>query len=236
MELQDLIGTHFRTQIDDEAPPYLVSDDEALAFAIDAQDMFVRLTGGFADMTLPAADDPTNLRLHDLSVTIGSPYTALSPYILRVRSARLLTAKIDVKVISEGDLKNVPFSDYGWTRGLTLDDTDTGDVRYMVLGVREDQVRWVRVPIDTDTCRLHVYRLPYPRIATQKSPLEIREEHHLHLVKWMKHLAYSKQDAEIYDKALAAKNEEDFRSYCAQAKQEADRRRYKPRTVQYGGL
>lgn len=236
MDLQALLA-HFRSQIDDEAPPYLVSDDDALLYAIDAQDMLVRLTGGISDMTVAAADlgNPVS-RLQDLAVTIGSPYTAVSPYVLRVRSARLLTAKIDVPIANEADLGILPFKDYGWQRGVSLDDTDTGTVRFGILGIRDNFVRWFRVPDATDTCRLHVYRLPFPRIAAQEDALEVTEEHHIHLVKWMKHLAYSKQDAEIYDKKLADSTEAAFRAYCDQARRETERRRFKPRVVQYGGL
>lgn len=236
MELQDLIG-EFRSQIDDEAPPYLISDDSALLYAIDAQDMFVRLTGGILDTTVAAADvgaPPT--RLQDLTVTASEPYSAVSPYVLRVRSARLLTIQQEVKFISQGDLPAVPVDDYGFANGMALDDTDTGDIRFALEDVREGYVRWLRVPNAADTCRLRVFRLPFPRIAAQEDNLEIQEQHHLHLVKWMKHLAYSKTDAEIYDKKLAEDNEAAFTAYCSQARGEKDRRRHKTRVVAYGGL
>lgn len=234
MDLQTLITDHFRRQVDDEVPQYLWSDPEALAYAIDAQDMFVRLTGGISDVTVALADvgAPPN-RLPDLNVTPGSPFEAHSPYVLRIRSARLVTGKVDIRIISESDMRVVPVRDYGWTRGLSLDDTDTGDVRFAVLGIRDNYVRWLRAPSTADTCRLHVFRLPYPRIAAEADALEIGEEHHLHLVKWMKHLAYSKEDAETYDKKLAETNEAAFRAYCVMAAKEIERRRWKPRVTQF---
>lgn len=229
--------TQFRSQVDDEAQPNLWTDDEVMLYLIDAQDMYVRLTGGIADVTVAAADvgSPAT-RLADLALTAGQPYTLHSPYILRIRSARLLTAARDVIVASEGDLQQVMVKDYGWVRGLTFDDADTGNVDYGVLGIRENYVRWVKVPASVDTCRLHVQRLPYPRIVDEEDAFEIGEEHHLHLIKWMKHMAYSKEDAETYDKDLAAANEASFRRYCEQGKKERERRQYKPRTVVYGGL
>lgn len=237
MDLQTLIQSHFRHQVDDEVPQYLWSDDEALAYAIDAQDVFVRLTGGISDMTVAAADvgSPAT-RLQDLAVTPGVAFAAHSPYVLRIRSGRLVTDKVDVQFISEGDLNQVAVRDYGWTRGLALDDSDTGDVRYGCLGIRDNYVRWVRVPradAAADTARLHVYRLPYPRILVQEDALEIGEQHHLHLVKWMKYHAYSKEDAETYDKNLADSNEASFYAYCEKARQEIERSRYKPRIVQF---
>lgn len=235
MTLQGLIE-FWRKQVADESAPYLWDDDEALIFAIDAQDTFVRHMGGISVNTVAAATDPTNLQLHDLAVTINTPSTAFSPYILRIRSLKLLTAKRAIPVISEADVGMMRVNDYGFVAPKYLDDTDIGTVQAAVIGVEDGKLRWWRVPSTTDTCRMHVYRLPYPRIATQDDALEIDEQHHLCLVMWMKYLAYSKEDAETYDKNLADKNQAAFMAYCDKAKAEKDRQRFKPRVVHYGGL
>jgi hypothetical protein len=185
--------------------------------------------------------DPAT-RLADLTITAGDPYSAISPYVLRVRSARVLTAGRDVVIASEGDFGQMRVMDYGWTSASPFDDADTGDVTYGVLGIREDMVRWYKVPADSDTCRMHVYRLPFPRLPAAASSLdgtqalEVREEHHLALVDWMKHRAYLKPDAEVYDKKAADACEARFNAYCERARRERERRVYKPRVVQYGGL
>lgn len=240
MTPQDII-TRFREQVADEDPPYLWGDEEALVFLVDAQDMFCRLTGGIADMTVPSGQQGSPAtRLVDLAVTQGQPYTAHSPYILRIRSVWLRTLAMEVPTVSEGDIPRLVVNDYGtrlnWGRGLSLDDNDIGDVRWAVLGIIRNQIRWLRVPNAADTARLHVYRLPYPRITGEKDTLEIDEQHHLHLVKWMKHLAYSKEDSETYDKQLADKNEKLFRDYCAEARGEIDRQRHKTRVVQMNAM
>lgn len=236
MTLQDLIE-QFRSEVSDEAPPFLWSDDEALLYAIDAQDMFVRIGGGIADVTVAAADVGTPAtRLEDLSLTASNPYTSISPYILRVRSGRLLTAGRDVTFAQESDMQLVWVRDYGWTQGLSFDDSDTGQVTHGVLGVRDNHVRWVRVPDANDTCRLHVFRLPFPRIVKQEDDLEIADHHHLHLTKWMKHLAYAKQDAETRDDKQSATFEAAFRQYAETARKELERQRYRPRAVQYRGI
>lgn len=227
MDIQDLIA-QWRREVSDESQPYLWDDDEALLFAIDAQDTFVRLIGGIADATTAA--------ITDLAVTASTPFTAHSPHIVRIRSAKLLTAKRPIMIANEADLPSLRISDYGTFRAAYLDDTETGDVVAGVLGVEKNKIRWYKVPQATDTCRLNVMRLPYPRITDQDSPLEIGEHHHYHLIKWMKHLAYSKEDAETYDKDLADSNEATFRRYCDDAKQEEERQRFKPRVVQYGGI
>lgn len=227
METTDLI-TLFRKQVQDTVKPYLFDADEVFQYLVDAQDMFVRLTGGIPDSTTRA--------LTDLAVVVGVPIARHSPYILRIRSAKLLTALRALSIISEGDLEQTYSEDYGLRTTGYLDDTDTGDVRAMVLGVEDNAVRWYKVPTTADTCRMNIYRLPYPRMTDEESCLEIDEHHHIHLLKWMKHLAYSKEDAETYDKNLADKNEVAFRAYCEQAREEKERQRYKPRVVQYGGL
>lgn len=235
MTLQGLID-YWRKQVSDEAQPYLWDDTEALLFAIDAQDMFVRKMGGVSVETVAAASDPTNLQLHDLAVTALAPSTSFSPYILRIRSLKLLTAKRALAVISEGEVGQQRTNDYGTVAPKYLDDTDTGVVEAAVIGLTDNALRWWRVPVTSDTCRMHVYRLPFPRITSSEDALQIDEQHHMHLTMWMKYLAYNKEDAECYDKNLADKNKAAFLSYCDDAKAEKDRQRFKPRRVQYAGL
>lgn len=227
MELQDLIA-EWRRQVDDLAQPYLWDDEEGLRYAVDAQDKYVRLTGGIPDATTTA--------ITDVSVDEDTPFTAHSPYILRIRSAKLLTARRSIDLLNEADLRTLVVHDYGFTIPQYLDDEDKGEVTAAVLGVSKNKIRWYKVPAADDTCRMNVYRLPYPRIADQDDALEIDEQHHRHLILWMKHLAYSKQDAETYDKAAAEENKVAFEQYCEGAKSEEERQRYKPRTVQYGGI
>lgn len=241
MKTQDLVA-YFRKQVSDEQQPYLWDDDEVLQYVIDAQDMFVRAMGGISVVTVPAASDPSNLQLQDLVLTPNIPLTAFSPYILRFRSAQLLTAHISIKLMDEAQvgLNRVcdPYLNEfsGFSLPPYLDDTDTGDVQGAVLGYVDNNIRWYRVPIVADSCRLHVYRLPYPRITAQESPLEIQEQHHLHLSLWMKALAYAKEDAETFDKNLADRNADAFNAYCKKASAEQDRQRFRPRIVHYGGI
>lgn len=238
MNLEELIEA-FRTEVSDEAAPYLWSDSEVLRFAVDAQDMFVRKTGGIAESGAAgfAAGTPGG-DLCVLTLTTGSPWSAHSPYVLRIRSGRLQTGARDVEFISEGDLNRTMVRDYGWTVGVTLRDDDLGTVTHGILGMQDNYVRWYRVPSADDTCRLHVFRLPYPRITDENGTvqLEIDERHHEHLLKWMKHRAYSKQDAEARDDAKALQYRAEFEAYCEEAGREITRQRYKPRTVQFGGI
>lgn len=222
MIIEDLLD-EFRSQVADEAQPYLWSDDEVLRYITDAQDMFTRLTGGIADMSTAA--------LINVPVVINQPFSDHSPYILRIMSGRLLTSKRDIEFVQESQIQALKERDYGSYNGFSLDDTDTGLVKYGVLGLTDKKIRWLRVPQVAETCRLRIYRLPYPRIVDWDGVLEIDEQHHIHLIKWMKHLAYSKQDAETRNDKLAAEMKDAFDKYCVIATGEIARKRYKPRTT-----
>lgn len=224
MTLEELLD-EFRSQVADEAQPYLWSDDEALRYIIDAQDMFVRLTGGIADMSTSA--------IINVTATLNTPFTAHSPYILRIMSGRLQTSKRDVTFVHEKEIATLKERDYGSYNGFTLDDDDVGEVRYGVLGLTDKQIRWLRVPELTEVVRLRVYRLPYPRIADWNGDLEIDVQHQRHLIMWMKYLAYSKQDAEARDDKKAADSKAAFEVYCKTAGSEIARARYKPRSTQF---
>jgi len=233
MKIQDLIDL-FRKQVADVEKPRLWDDVEVLQYLVDAQDMYVRLTGGITD--------GSSVAITQVAVVTGVPFSKHSPYILRIRSGRLLTARRMVKMASEADLSHVgvvqnsSLLDYGFIKPPYLDDTDTGEVVAAVLGVEKNSIRWYKVPVADDICQLNVFRLPFPRIKDELSCLEIDEQHHMSLLYWMKHRAYSKEDGETYDKTLADSNEAKFRNYCERAKQEEERQRYKPRVVQYGGI
>ena len=227
MKTEDLIK-EFRLQVADVDKPYLWSPDEVFGYVIDAQDMFVRETGGIADATTP--------EITKIKVKTGIPFAEYSPYILRFRAARLVTAKTDVSLINMGDIRGVLVKDYGDHYLNTLDDDDTGVVEAAIIGLEDNKIRWYKVPDADDTCQIQVFRLPYPRMEAETDELEIDEHHHRHLLLWMKHLAYSKQDAETYDKDAAEKYESAFMRYCAKAKQERERQRFKTRVVQYGGI
>lgn len=235
MTLQELIKL-YRFQAGDEVGPYLTDDETLLGWLIEAQDELVRAFGGFSDMTVTEASDVDDVKLHDLEVTEEEPYTEFSSWVLRIRSARLLTVKRDVRIISEAEFSHIRISDYGQVNPVFLDDEDIGIVTHAIIGLKDNNLRWYRVPESDDTCRLHVYRMAYPRIETQEDELEVDERHHRHLLKYVKYMAYNTEDAEIYDKDLANRNKTEFEAYCEKVRQEVERIRFKPRSVQYGGL
>lgn len=225
---QELYDT-FRSDIVDTALPYLWSEDEVWGYANDAYRMFVRLTGGIADFTSDATK---------ISLVAGTDLYDTDPSILRVMTATLASTGEDVKVVNATDLPNL-FSnatDYGQMRTLSTKNTP-GKVRWLVMGMQRNLTKVIQIPLEDDELHLYVYRMPFVKITDGSHPLDdIEEDHHIHLLKWMKALAYQKQDAETFDKNKSSEAEQAFRTYCLQAKAEWERYKSKVRSVSYGGI
>ena len=123
------------------------------------------------------------------------------------------------------------------TRRMYFDGT-VGVPQAVILGMDTDKFSVWPVPVEDVAIKLSVFRLPLVEVTglNDSVPFEIAAQHHRHLLLWVKHLAYSKQDVETYDARKAAEYETAFEAYCARAKKEQDRSRHKPRSVTYGGI
>lgn len=222
MDLIALID-QFRRDIDDVAEPHLWSDEAVTRFANDAQDMFCRKTNGISDSSSVACE---------IDVEVGEPFADLHPSIMKIRRAMRKSDSREISAINVEDMDKL---------GHRLDQR-AGPVHAMILGMDEGKVRWGHVPQLDDTILLTIFRRPLHslRMPSAGDPgckcLEIATQHHLHLLMWMKHLAYGQQDSDTYDSRKADMYEQKFLAYCAQAKQEQDLARHIQRPIAYGGL
>ena len=217
----------FRSDVSDTAKPYLWSDDEVWRYANDAYRMFVRLTGGVADFLSDACE---------VAIATGEPVADLHPSVLRIMSATRRSDTHPIEIINPTDLQKMRSSDYGQIKSIVMDNR-AGPVRYMVQGLKRGSVRWVQVPEVDDVCDLHVYRLPLVVIDGDGISLDdVEEEHHPHLLDWMKHLAYKKADADTLNPSASELCKRDFEAYCAFTKAEWERYMHKTRVVSYAGL
>lgn len=207
----------FRVEMNDVPKPYLWSDDFIFGAADAAQTWFARWTDGIPDSTTPA--------VIDLAIVAGTDTYPLHKAILKIRTARLAGNGRPVDVVNEEDLV---------TQNRYFDGVP-GTLRALVTGMDEGSVRTWPLPMEDSPVKLSVFRLPLVRI-TDDQAFEIGEQHHRELLLWMKHLAYSVQDAETFDKTKAADFEGRFKDYCFKVKLEQGRLRHKPRSVQYGGI
>lgn len=217
----------FRQDVVDVAKPYLWSDDEIYRYMNDAYRMFVRLTEGVPDFTSDACA---------VDIVPGEATATIHPSILRIVGATRRSDTHPIEIINVTDVARMRSSDYGQVKQFILDSTP-GQVRYMVLGMQKGVVRWAQVPEVEDVCDLTIYRLPLNVIEGDGQELsDVEEIHHLHLLDWMKHLAYKKQDAETFSPDASAARLADFTAYCTRVKAEWERYKHKTRVVSYGGL
>ena len=217
----------WRADVLDDVEPYLWSQTEAVRYAEAAYRRFVRLTGGIHDFTSP---------LTRVDIVAGEELAAVSPLILRFDKAQRESDGREITIANWTDQALMRRDDYGASSFL-YNDRAPGEVRHMVIGSEVGKVKWVSPPAADDVALLQVYRLPLAHIVDETHTLsEVNEDYHIHLLDWMKHLAYLKRDTETYNKRASDEHRAAFIQSCAEAKAEMDRYRSKVRVVQYGGL
>lgn len=141
----------FRSEVRDEATPYLWSDVEIYSYIDDAQKMFCRLQGGIAD----ASSAVTHL-----NVTAGDVFVPISPLILKLREARRSADGYDLEILNFEDMQSHrPVDDYGYRSGYRIDNT-VGIVKAIVVGMETNKIRLVQIPQEDQSIDLIVYRMP----------------------------------------------------------------------------
>lgn len=214
-ELLDL----FRSEMGDTVEPYLWSDTDIFGYADDAQKMLCRKTDGISDASTTAVTE--------IAAVVDTDWVALHKSIKRIRSAIRTDTGRQIDIINRDDMPK-----RGW-----YFDGRTGPVKALVIGSEAHKARVYPKSNEAVTLQLEVFRLPLVAITDDgDQEFEVDEEHHRHLMLWMKHLAYLKQDAETFDRARAEEFEGKFLGYCTQVQEEERRKAFKVRTVAYGGI
>lgn len=212
-ELRD----QFRSDVVDIEEPFLWSDTEVYDYLDDAQKMLCRLTGGLGD---------ASSALTLISYTTATDWVPVSPLILKTRDAYNVADGRPVGVINYEDM----------ARLRLRFDGRTGQVKYLITGMEPGKARLYPYPDAAGSIQTIVDRLPLKQINDADQKLEVADQHKAGLGLWMKSRAYSKQDAETFDRNKADGFEMKFRAYCIEAKKEKDRAKHKTRVVTYGGL
>lgn len=209
----------FRDEMFDTVEPYLWSDAFIYRAIDDAQKMFCRLTEGI--------EDARTADITVLPIAAGTDWYTLSPLILKPRFAHRADNGRPVRIVGAElcDKLGIQF------------DGSTGPVTALVTGLEKGAARVWPMPNETVDLNLSVFRLPLEPITdVGDQTLEIDEQHHWHLLDWVKHLAYLKPDPETLNRKTAGEYEQAFRTYCAQARIEQGRVRHPAGAVAYGGL
>lgn len=217
----------FRSDMRDEVAPYLWSDSELYRYINDAQIQFCKREGGIRDATSAVTQ---------VAVAIGEAFADISPSILTIRQATRASDGREIEILNLENIQQMHAhaTDYGALASPSAMNT-AGPLEAVILGMEAFKVRWVHIPVAADTVNLVVDRMALTPVTGANIDLEIAEEHHEHLLLWMKHRALLKQDAETYDKGRSDQFRSAFEEYCMEAKRTRERRDHKFRTVAYGG-
>lgn len=217
----------FRSDVRDEVTPYLWSDSEIYRYINDAQMQFCKREGGIRDATSSITQVP---------VVIGEAFADISPSILKVIQATRASDGRELEILNLETVQQMHASstDYGALASPNSMNTP-GSLLAVILGMEAFKVRWIHIPAATDVVNLVVDRMALTPVTGANIDLEIAEEHHEHLLLWVKHRALLKQDAETYDKGRSDQFRAAFETYCADAKITRGRREHVYRTVAYGG-
>jgi hypothetical protein len=216
----DVMLVRFRDEVNDAEEPYLWSDASVLDYIGEAEVEFCRRTDGIGDAT--------TVEVCELDIVAGTQWYDLHEKVLKIRGAHRGDTGDPVDVLNVEDMA---------TRGMRFDGK-AGTLRALITGIEERRIRVWPVPTETFTVQLTVFRTPLNPISqdNDSGTFEIGAEHHPFLLDWVKHLAYSKHDAETFDRTKAAEHEQRFERYCSNTRQEQRRLRHKPRSVAYGGI
>lgn len=214
----------FRTEVSDIEMPYLWGDEEVLTYLNDAYVMFVRFLGGVADSTSASTS---------VAVAINQKSIEFDPSVIRVVRAFRASDGYELSVIENTDIPLVRNS--AGSLCLLQVGSQAGPVDFLVIGASQNSADIHPVPLVADTIKMQIRRIPLKRLGfsavngLDDSPVDLRQEHHLHLIGWMKAMAYRKHDAETLDLPKAQENEDKFLRYCAQSVHEQERMRRKSR-------
>ena len=225
LETADLLAI-LREDLDDPEMPgngddsdCLWSDSELTRYLAEAQEIVCSKADVLFDQTTftitTAAD--------------GDGLYAWDPGITKIRKGIVTGQRVlDVLSVSEINRKfNV--TDLGWT--LTDWEESEGDPKYIVTDYEVGYVRLVPIPVQAETIKLHVYRLP-----TDSAVMEIPERYRRELLLFAKYKAYDKNDADVHNGNLALKYKGEWKQALNELTKEEKRRNKGAQVVAYGGL
>jgi hypothetical protein len=213
----------FRLETDDIAEPYLWSDAEFYIYLNEAQEIFVRETGGLSDR---------RSALTKISYKIGDQYKKYDSRIIRINGAQDAANKF-IGIRNYDNMSGVISDDYGKHVLEVIDDTKTGPIKYLITDVQAKEIQLYPIPDADGSLKMFIQRLPMTEIKDETGVLEIADQNHLSLLSWVKYRAFMKQDVETFEGTKAA----DFRSMFAEAvklaMKEKSSREDRKRTVKF---
>lgn len=213
----------FRLETDDISEPYLWSDIEFFVYLNEAQEIFVRETGGLSDR---------RSSLTQISYKAGDQYKKYDARILRINGAQDATNRF-IGIRNYDNLNNIITDDYGKQVLHVIDDSLTGDIKFLITDVEAKEIQLYPIPTAVGILKLFIQRLPLREIEDEDSVLEVANQHHLALLNWVKYKAFMKQDVETFDGSKSAEFRAAFSEAVDLARVEKAAREDRKRKVQF---
>lgn len=197
------------------------TDAELVRYANAARDRLFIITRKLVIDSTTATDAETvPLPLCSIPLVAGTAKYALSKKILAITRLKISTQH---QPISPSTVEELDCS-YDWQA------LPAGDPWTYCIDLNSGSITFVPTPKVDCTAALTVFRMPLARLsATLKSAdLDFKEEYHEDLIPWILHLAFRKQDSEIYNAGLAEEYRRTFLDRAAEIKLELHRAVTKP--------
>lgn len=196
MTLEDLIRRFRVAAGDTVSPGYLFADPDIIDWLNDAQEQ--------ACVRGRLLRDDSTAAVTRIPLTVGTATYKLHEAVYELISMRLIKATGDrptTLVVKSREWLDTNFPDWRDTTRpaeiLIQDDTSIRVVGTFAVGDRID---------------IECYRLPQ-QVANDTDEPEIHRAHHVHLIDWALHRAFSIPDAEVFDASRAEKAEKAFTAY-----------------------
>jgi hypothetical protein len=219
MNAADLLALA-RTELDDEEEDYLWSDALLYQYLDLAQLEFAKQTECFKDSFTDS--------VVEVDVAANESTVELNPLIIRIEKAYLKSENTEVRVINENEIAQ-EYEGETWR-------TATGTPQFLVFDADSTYGRLIPTPTANDTIYLSVIRYPLRAVSATSTTIEIKDRRHQYmLLDWVKHLAYSVNDADVNNPELADKHKAAFLANCMQVRSETIQKHRRPGTVRYGG-
>ena len=194
MTLEEMLLA-WRRRIKDTKRPYLVSDEDGLLFANQAQCEAARRARLLVDSQSPMCA---------IAISVGDPVIPIDPKIISIRRARLSSRSVPLRKRRVRDMdEQCP----GW-------DSSTSKSTPMVIVTDFGANQLYSYPTSNidDVLMLTVTREPLVQLSDMGDNPEIAPRYHHGLISWMAYRAYLTDDADIYDQNQAAKALTEFES------------------------
>lgn len=192
MTLEELI-IRFRFEAKDSRKPYLWSDEIVISFLNEAE----RRACICGRLLLEEEDE----EICSIGLSVGSQTYDLHPKLYEIVSLNIANQAGEVRPIALRSREWLNANDPLWRENT--------DLAYAAIQ-GETTIRIVGEIVAGDELRIEGYRLPMGDMKNDGDRPEIHEAHHVHLLDWALHKAFSMPDSDGFDPGRAAAHEDKF--------------------------